>query len=195
MSLFLVRHGRTAWNLEGRTQGHTDEPLDAFGRQQAARLGEALRGAGVKRVVASDLSRAVETAASLGLPVETDARLRERSFGEWEGRPYPEIGVLFREAEATGTLYEEIRAPGGESFRDVWARLVPFAASITREDTLVVAHGGTLSCLMPMLLGGDLAIRHAFSFANCGINELRPLEDGRLRLARYGDVAHLADVV
>ncbi|PMU82891.1 histidine phosphatase family protein, partial [Pseudomonas sp. GW704-F3] len=55
MRLYIVRHGQTAWNLEGRAQGHTDIPLDLHGQRQAARLAERFAGVDVSRVMCSDL--------------------------------------------------------------------------------------------------------------------------------------------
>ena len=60
--IFLIRHGETDWNAEGRWQGHTDVPLNQKGRTQALRVADALRKAGLGGVVSSDLSRARETA-------------------------------------------------------------------------------------------------------------------------------------
>ena len=71
--VFLTRHGETDWNIEGRWQGHTDVPLNDNGRTQAVAVAEALQSAGLCGVVASDLSRARETAqivgAALGIEV------------------------------------------------------------------------------------------------------------------------------
>lgn len=102
-TITLIRHGRTAFNAAGRLQGTVDIPLDATGRWQAARTGEALRRLYVDRaddgrgqmVVCSDLGRAAETAHAfadpLGLDVHPDARIRERGFGEWEGMCFRDI--------------------------------------------------------------------------------------------------------
>jgi len=89
-TLLLVRHGETDWNAEGRLQGHTDRPLNDFGRRQAAALAERLADDDIDAVYASDLARARETAEiladRLGLAVVTDPDLRERNWGQL-GRP------------------------------------------------------------------------------------------------------------
>ena len=88
-TLLLVRHGETDWNAEGKLQGHTDRPLNDYGRRQAQALADRLAGEAIDAVYASDLSRARETAeilgARLGLPVVVDPDLREKNWGSWEG--------------------------------------------------------------------------------------------------------------
>ena len=88
-TLLLVRHGETDWNAEGKLQGHTDRPLNAYGRRQAQTLAERFASESIDALYASDLSRARETAeilgAKLGLGVEVDPDLREKNWGNWEG--------------------------------------------------------------------------------------------------------------
>ncbi len=94
--LYLLRHGETEFNLEGRLQGQQDSPLTARGRAQARAHGALLKTLIAEpeawRVVASPLGRTMDTArlacAELGLPeaaIETDPRLKEIAFGDWEG--------------------------------------------------------------------------------------------------------------
>jgi len=106
-----IRHGQTEWNRLGKIQGIVDIPLSAEGIRQATRLGDRLASERQHQwhgIVCSDLDRAAKTAAiiadRLRIPVHTDARLRERSFGE-----------------AEGTTHEERIARWG----DEWRRLVP----------------------------------------------------------------------
>src|SRR5881227_154431 len=95
MRLYLVRHGQTSWNVEQRAQGHTDIPLDEEGLRQADMLGHSFASASVDRVLTSDLIRSVQTAEPIanysGAPMHIDRRLRERSFGSWEGLPFDEF--------------------------------------------------------------------------------------------------------
>src|SRR5688572_16900664 len=93
--LIVWRHGNTDWNAQGRVQGQTDVPLNDLGRQQAVDAAELLVRLKPDVIVASDLRRAVDTAAALGaltgLSVRPDPRLRERFFGDWQGSTMVEV--------------------------------------------------------------------------------------------------------
>ena len=163
--LYYIRHGETDFNAEQRLQGRRDTLLNARGRLQAKDSGELLRdlfardnrGADGFVYVSSPLQRARETMEilrpPLGLPphpYQTDARLLEISYGEWEGLTLPEI-----EARMPGMLAERERdkwdfaPPGGESYRELTARIGEWYASLTR-DTVVAAHGGGVRALMAL---------------------------------------------
>ena len=96
--IIAIRHGETAWNVDTRIQGHLDIPLNATGRWQAERLAQALRDEPITAIYTSDLTRAWETAQYIGelqgLPVIKEAGLRERDFGDFEGKTFAEIEVL-----------------------------------------------------------------------------------------------------
>lgn len=101
---FVLRHGQTDWNLNARLQGSTDIPLNDTGRGQARRAAEILRDQGLDRIVASPLSRALETAQivgqALGLEPVTDVRLIERNFGLFEGMTIDEVRLHRKEMRA-----------------------------------------------------------------------------------------------
>src|SRR4051812_31723246 len=92
--LILVRHGESTWNADHRLQGQLDPPLSEAGRAQTVELRPLVERIGIApdRVIASDLTRARETAALLGLaPARVDARWREIDVGEWGGRTAAEV--------------------------------------------------------------------------------------------------------
>jgi len=107
--IVAVRHGETVWNAEMRMQGQLDTALSGRGRWQASRAAEALVGEGIEAIVASDLARAYDTAAAiaaaLGLAITTDAGLRERCFGIFEGHTYAEIDARWPEPAARWPLF------------------------------------------------------------------------------------------
>ncbi|MBN2386380.1 MAG: histidine phosphatase family protein [Anaerolineales bacterium] len=152
--LFLIRHGETDWNVEGRWQGQADVPLNARGRAQAARMAETLRGLDLQAIYASDLVRARETAEALaavhGLEVRLDARLREIHQGEWQGLLVGEI-----EARYAARFHERRRdplnvaPPGGETVAGVQARVVAFLQEVVArhpgQTLAIVAHGFVLA--------------------------------------------------
>jgi broad specificity phosphatase PhoE len=170
MRLTVVRHGRTAWNLEGRFQGNRDVPLDEEGRAQARAAGLRLRGDRFDRIVSSDLLRALETAriiAGDGRVIESDARWREMSFGAWEGLTWPEIEERFPEqAPPPGSPVHAFMPPGGESFEQLCARIARAATVLETcregEAMLVVTHAGPIHALLRVLgvaPGGALGLK------------------------------------
>jgi broad specificity phosphatase PhoE len=161
--VYLVRHGETDWNAEERWQGHTDVPLNAVGRQQALGVVALLRGKEISGVVASDLSRAHETArivaAGLGLGVAyVDPDLRERSFGCFEGLTRGECEMLHPEAWRAW-LVDRRPPEGGEAHEALTARAVAgvrrAAERLARHDApaIVVTHGGTLRAIVAAATG------------------------------------------
>ena len=136
---FFLRHGETEWNASGRSQGRTDIPLNATGIAQAHAAAALLANHGIRHIVASTLGRAQQTAAIVGtalrIPVTTDAALQEASFGAQEGHP---MGSWYDDWVAGAYI-----PPGGESFADLQARIVPAInrALANPAPVLIVAHG------------------------------------------------------
>ena len=101
MRLFLVRHGETDWNREGRFQGQQDTPLNDRGRGQARGVAERLRGHRFDAVVSSPLSRALDTARAIQTaagrtdPVILEEGITEIHHGDWEGRLASEVRSLW----------------------------------------------------------------------------------------------------
>jgi probable phosphoglycerate mutase len=145
----MVRHGESTWNVEGRWQGQVDAPLSELGQRQAHAAGDSV-GA-VDAVVASDLERALITAALIAEPsgigpVHTDVRLRERSAGPWEGLTRDQI-----EEQYPGWLAAHKRPDGFEPDDELCARvleaLAELAAFFGDAYVLVVTHGGVIRAL------------------------------------------------
>lgn len=179
-------------------QGHTDIPLDAIGQSQAKALGEAFREIPLDRLLSSDLGRAYGTANPIaevtGLPIETRKDLRERSFGDWEGRDGTEVAALSIEKSLQeGTDALNVRPPNGESYADVWNRLDPFVLELddTEGRLAIVTHGVTSRILLAKLTRGTLASSRSFTMRNTGITELERRADGFYVIVRYNDVSHL----
>jgi broad specificity phosphatase PhoE len=198
MRAYLVRHGQTAWNAEQKAQGHTDIPLDAEGSEQARLLVAAFDERPFSRILTSDLQRARSTAVPLaerhGIQVEERLDLRERSFGEWEGRPFETIAKNFIELGLiSGLPPEEIQPPGGESQLDVWNRLERVVKDIKAlpEPVVIISHGGTCALLLARLLNGTLFTARSFRFDNTGVTTIARRPDGGYHLIRYNDSSHL----
>lgn len=185
--LHLVRHGESTWNTLGLAQGHNDlAELTTRGLRQAAEAAEGFRGRRVRALYASDLRRALQTAAAfaevLRLPVFADARLRERGLGALEGTPSVTIGPSVTGLADGRVANPDARPAGGESVRDLYQRAAAFAGELTADDddhdadVVVVAHGGTLRVLNAYLHGVP-------------VEEMawEPLENGRIvRIPLFG---------
>ncbi len=130
--IFLVRHGETSWNREGRFQGQIDVPLNDIGLRQADAVAEALKEIPFDRIISSNLSRALRTALPLasrmrmGMGVETDDDLKEIGHGLWEGRTAAEVEAMSPGALALWHTHPEaVVMPEGESLADVQNRAWP----------------------------------------------------------------------
>jgi probable phosphoglycerate mutase len=156
----LWRHGQTVWNAERRFQGQSDIPLDEVGQAQAERAARLLAALRPDLIVASDLSRAAQTAAPLarltGLEVTLDKDLRERSGGRWEGLTDTEIRTRYPAEHASWT------PPDGEPSAVVAERVAGAllrvaeavsAPAMTTGLAVVVSHGAALRLGMSRLLG------------------------------------------
>ena len=157
------RHGRTEWNHAGRFQGQLDIPLDSVGQAQAEAAARRLRLLSPAAVVASDLSRAADTARALGraagLPVALDPRLRETQAGRWQGMTFADITADDGEALArwSGGV-STARAGGGETRIEVGRRVAAAVnealEAVPEGGLLVVAsHGGAIRAGICALLG------------------------------------------
>lgn len=161
-TVILWRHGQTEYNAAGRLQGQSDIALNATGRRQATRAAEVLAKLEPTRIVSSDLVRAGDTARALGdllgLEPRTDVRLRERSFGVWEGRTHGEIEGGWPEAYAAWRRGHEPQGIESEARTACGVRVAAAveeaAADLGREDVLVVvSHGAAITCGQTVLLG------------------------------------------
>lgn len=166
--LIFVRHGETDWNVEGRLQGQRDIPLNDIGRGQAERNGRELAAFFAKRRIepasvayaASPLSRARDTMdlvrRELGLPAggyELDDRLKELTFGDWEGFTIPELAERVPDLTARRKVDKwGFVPPGGESYKMLSTRIEAWLALLDRP-TVVVSHGGVMRVLRGLLLG------------------------------------------
>ncbi len=204
-TLVLLRHGQTAWNADGRAQGHTDVPLDQVGRAQAVAVAPAIASLAPEFVRSSDLARAAATAAvvgdACGRSVSLDARLREYDVGQRAGLTIAEFAAAFpadyaRWADAGGSFEGADTVADAESTAAVLARIVPalqdaFSTLAPGETGVVVGHGASLRVGLLALLGWDPSSAASLrGLANCGWAEVDDSSPGGgLRLAAYNRVA------
>ncbi len=148
--IYVMRHGETQWNAEGRFQGALNSPLTELGQEQARRLAQALEAVDIDQfdIRVSPQGRAFETAA-IALArranfLRTDDRLREIEVGDWSGQVRADVtpsGLVLEDTpDGPIALYEH--APGGEGFAALRARCTAFLGDLT-GPTLCVTHGIT----------------------------------------------------
>ena len=196
---FIVRHGETEWNAQGRIQGHTDISLSDRGVQQAESLNQRLSTVDITAAYSSDLERSAETARRIigqrELPLNTTAELREYNKGVFEGLTPEETSDRYPDLFAASLVKDLDFAPtGGESIRQASARLAGFIADIKQQhledNVLVVGHGGALRAAFVALMELPLEANWRFVMANCGLSIVDVYEDNAV-LRLYNDTSHL----
>jgi probable phosphoglycerate mutase len=192
--LLLVRHGQTAWNADGRWQGHGDPGLTEEGLAQAIRLARTLgedEHRHWERIISSDLERARQTAAAiadhLGLEIEFDRRLRELDVGTWSGLTRDEI--IRRDPERLKEFERgepNIRPGDGESRIEIRQRTHDFVSDIAKrcvdDRVIVVTHLGVIRALVPGAEPSNAGQVEVFAeeLATRAVDRTRRVEDGAL---------------
>lgn len=162
MKIYLIRHGQTDWNIQGRIQGSHDIPLNEAGQRQATQLAEGMDSRPVSRIFSSTLTRAMETAQKIGsrqnVEIYPMPQLIEVEFGKWEGMTWEEIMEAYpKEYRLWALNPDEVAPPGGETQEQVIRRCVGAineALRITggREDIAIVSHGATIAYLVSYMM-------------------------------------------
>lgn len=199
--ILAIRHGETLWNVDSRIQGHLNIGLNDTGRWQAERLGMALKDEPITAIYASDLSRAHDTALAVsrrtGVPVQAEPGLRERSFGEFEGRTFAEIETeLPEQAQRWRQRDPSFTPAGGESLLMLEARVLSVAGRLAAqhpgEQIALFAHGGVIDILYRAATRLDLQAARTWALGNTAINRLLWSPEG-FSLVGWADVQHLSE--
>jgi probable phosphoglycerate mutase len=201
--LLLIRHGETAWNAEHRIQGQLDIPLSPLGVLQSARLAECLANEAIDAVYSSGQSRAWLTAAPLaarlGLDVIAEPRLRERSFGIFEGLTLEEIAEQFPpEFKKWRERDPAWRPEGGESGQQLIDRVLSAVGDIGTEHAgqtvVLVSHGGVLDVVYRAARLLEWHAPREHQMLNAAVNRLTAAASPlALSIEHWGDVAHLSE--
>ncbi|HXD08987.1 MAG TPA: alpha-ribazole phosphatase [Anaerolineales bacterium] len=199
MKLLLVRHGETDWNLAQRFQGHSDIPLNQVGLQQAKALRDRLSAEPIELIYSSDLERAHETAKIIANgknKLQTDSRLREVHFGDWEGLTYHEIQEKYPgQLAAWEQDVYKTAPPHGETLE----QLAEHTRSILNDllvnhkagTILVVAHGGVIKVLICLALNLPATLYWQFQIAPASLSEIAFYPAGAI-LNFMNDTSHLS---
>lgn len=199
--IIAVRHGETDWNADARIQGLRDIPLNGKGLWQAGRAAQGLAQARepVAAIYSSDLARAYETARSigraLGVEVGTDARLRERGFGDFEGKTFTELEQEFPQDTARWRVRDPSwAAPGGETLLALGERVRAATDALARrhlgEQIVLVAHGGVLDMMYRLATRQAVETPRTWQLGNASLNRLLWTPQG-MSLVGWSDTRHL----
>jgi probable phosphoglycerate mutase len=202
MRLTLIRHGQTDWNLQGRWQGHADEPLNELGRLQAMALAQRIVEIGESHdaIISSDLSRASETARHVasvtGLPVRTSALWRELDLGSWSGLTKKQVSERYADELAQLRAGADLPRGGGEREADMDRRIEEALALLRKEfadmRVIVVTHGGPVrAALRKLRVDRGLAPGFSLAIDNASITTVSLVGDDAWQLDRLNDTAHL----
>ena len=191
--IVLARHGQTEANRDALLVGRIDPPLTDLGMEQARRLAGALEMSEAVRVVASPLTRTVQTATViaevLGLPVETDDRIIEMDYGAWDGTPLADVPI---EVWRTWRTDPEFRPPGGESLRDVSRRVGAAMGEwlTTDEPIIAVTHVSPIKAALTWALGAPDQMTWRMFVEVASISRIG-LRQGAPCMLGFNDTAHL----
>jgi len=204
--LFLVRHGQSNGNAEGRFGGHSPTPLSSLGVQQAELTAKALAKEKIHAIYSSDLHRAVQTAEPLAkildLPIITSPAFRERKVGVLEGKTFDES-----KAEHPKDYYALVNRSvhhvitGGESYRQLLRRATRELHEVLRthpgENIVIFSHTGAICFLTLYLLGAINRYTKTTPWlvtSNCGINRFEIRSRSNIRIHAFNDTRHLQQI-
>lgn len=201
VKFFVIRHGKTDWNAEGRIQGNVDTPLNTRGDEQARAVARALADMSVGELWSSDLARATQTGAHVStacnVKLKPDKRLRERHFGVFQGLTYeeclerhPRSFAAYRSGDPSFVI------PQGESGQAFFERVVAFFQERAKSTwpgshVAVITHGGVINCLYRFVNKKALTEPRTWPIPNCGINEFI-FENNKWSMGVFADTAHLS---
>ena len=204
--LYLIRHGQSAGNAEGRFGGHGTTPLSELGQKQAEITAAILAKEGVNAIYSSDLFRAVQTAEPLAkllnLPINTSPAFRERHVGVLEGLTFDESKAQFPPdyyALVNRSVNHVITS--GESYRQLLRRITSKFQDVMRshngDRVAIYSHTGAICFLTLHLLGA--IHRHTkqtpwLITSNCGINRFELRGRRNIRVLALNDTRHLAEI-
>ncbi len=204
--LYLVRHGQSDGNAEGRFGGHGPTPLSKLGVQQAEATAKLLAREGINSIYSSDLHRAIQTAEPLsqltGIPITSTTAFRERNVGVLEGLTFDESKQTFpQDYQALVSRNVHHVITDGESYRHLLRRSTAELWEILRDHMggriAIFSHTGALCFLTLHLMGAirrDTKHTPWIVTSNCGINRFEIRGRNNVRILALNDTRHLASI-
>lgn len=208
MKIYVMRHGETEGNKEGRLQGWLDNPLNEYGVKLAELTGEGMKAEGISfdAIYSSSLSRARVTAEIIAektgsnVEIQVDDRIKEINMGDWEGKKF-RPGESEIDTEASKEFFRNpIKGagfPGGENVREVMVRTQEFLREVAAKDyksVLVSCHGCSLRSMLNFLYDDPENFWHGRVPVNCAVSILEAV-DGKITLIESDRVFYDKDLV
>ena len=178
MKFYIIRHGQTNWNKEGRIQGKTDIELNEEGIKQAEEAKRILKDYPIDMIVSSTLKRARKTAEIINeaknVPIMFDKALEERGFGDFEGKIRKEIHDEILDSEILANYNVNKQYKGVETIRSlcdrVWGLIEELKKDYTEKNILLVTHGGVTRAINGYFNGAnENGILEDLNLHNCEI--------------------------
>lgn len=200
MNIYLVRHGQTDYNKNGRFQGTTDVDLNTLGLEQAGQIGKRLQSKRIDIIYASNLKRVAQTAAVISkytnANIITREELREIDMGEWECLNYEQVKAKYASYYEEWSKHEgDMPYPGGECGADVEKRAMKVIGEIINqeyEESVIVTSGGTIRVLLSSFMGLKLENRFLIDTDNCGLSVVRyDTQSEKYYIKCINDASHL----
>lgn len=205
MQVFLVRHGATDWNLQGRCQGATDLELNEVGLRQAKQIATSLTNATIHGIYSSNLKRARQTAQFFSfhhqLPVHIETDVRELDHGKLEGLTFAEIKENYSHfIQQWRTEPAEIQVPGGERLADVaqraWNGLNRIVQRHAAEEAVVVvSHNFPILGIICRITGIHLNNYRTFHLDPCSVTRLHHDGKDHWQVTSINDQAYTAETL
>ena len=178
MKIYVIRHGQTNWNIEGRIQGKTDIELNNEGNKQALKIKSIIKDYNIDLIISSPLKRARKTAEiineALNCPIIFDKSLEERGYGIFEGKVRRLIKDNIINSNLLNNYNINLKYKGIEPIYDLCERVWNLLDNIKRQyndkNILLVSHGGTIRAINGYFEGmdSDGLIRNP-NLSNCQI--------------------------
>lgn len=173
MNLYIVRHGQTDWNIQGRIQGSTDIELNSAGINQAKQTSELLKNIDFEAIFSSPLKRTIDTAKIINeyhnIDIIKDSRIIERNFGNFEGTQN-----ILKDISEYLDYKKDLHANNVESIKDLFKRIEDFLLDIsnkyknTDSNILIVTHGG-VSIAINAIINNTRTNLSSLGMKNCEV--------------------------
>ena len=203
MNIYLLRHGQTNLNRDGKYQGIIDKDLNEFGRAQAELLGKRLKKYNIDIIYSSDLKRVIETSEIINNYINKDIivkeEFREINMGTWDTLTIEERYLSNGEyAKEWANHLEDLPYPHGECGKDVYKRAIKVIDEIKKleyKNVAIVTSGGTIAILLSGFLGLDQYKRFNMDIDNCSISVVKYDDlNNKITVKCINDTAHLEDL-